>query len=122
MQDLVGIVRTAAEMERALEGIGRLGSARRGSAWPATGSTIRGGTPRWISTTCSRSPRRSRAPRSSGRRAAAATSATTVPDKDAAFGKFNIVVRKGADGAMQLAREPIPEMPAELKRVIEEQK
>ena len=44
------------------------------------------------------------------------------PDKDPAYGKFNIVIRKGADGGMQLAREPIPEMPAELKRVIEEQK
>jgi succinate dehydrogenase / fumarate reductase, flavoprotein subunit len=44
------------------------------------------------------------------------------PEKDPAFGKFNLVVRKGKDGEMQLAREPIPEMPAELKRVIEEQK
>jgi succinate dehydrogenase / fumarate reductase flavoprotein subunit len=44
------------------------------------------------------------------------------PDKDPAFGKFNIVIRQGANGAMQLAREPIPEMPAELRRVIEEQK
>ena len=32
------------------------------------------------------------------------------------------MIRKGSDGEMQLSREPIPEMPAELKRVIEEQK
>jgi hypothetical protein len=35
---------------------------------------------------------------------------------------FNIVVRKGANGAMELRREPIPEMPAELRRIIEEMK
>ena len=44
------------------------------------------------------------------------------PEKDPAAGRFNIVIRKGPDGQMQLSREPIPEMPAELKRVIEEQK
>jgi succinate dehydrogenase / fumarate reductase flavoprotein subunit len=44
------------------------------------------------------------------------------PDKDPAYGKFNIVVRKGAGGEMELVREPIKEMPAELKRVLEEQK
>jgi hypothetical protein len=32
------------------------------------------------------------------------------------------VIRKGPDGEMRLAREPIREMPAELKAVIEEQK
>jgi succinate dehydrogenase / fumarate reductase flavoprotein subunit len=44
------------------------------------------------------------------------------PDKDPAYARFNILVRKGPDGEMQLVREPIAEMPAELKRVIEEQK
>ncbi len=44
------------------------------------------------------------------------------PGKDAAAGKVNIVVRKGADGAMQVRREPIPDMPVELKQVIEEMK
>jgi succinate dehydrogenase / fumarate reductase flavoprotein subunit len=44
------------------------------------------------------------------------------PEKDPAHGKFNLLVRKGADGEMQLVREPIPEMPAELQQVIEEQK
>ena len=42
------------------------------------------------------------------------------PGKDPAFATFNIVVRKGADGRMTLARAPIPPMPDELKRVIEE--
>ena len=44
------------------------------------------------------------------------------PDKDPEYGKFNIVLRKGPDGEMQLERVPIPPMPAELKAVIEEMK
>jgi succinate dehydrogenase / fumarate reductase, flavoprotein subunit len=44
------------------------------------------------------------------------------PDKSAEFGKFNHVVRKAPDGAMQLDRVPIPPMPAELTAIIEEMK
>jgi succinate dehydrogenase / fumarate reductase flavoprotein subunit len=44
------------------------------------------------------------------------------PDKDAACGRMNVVVWKGADGAMQVRRQPILEMPAELKQIIEEMK
>jgi succinate dehydrogenase / fumarate reductase, flavoprotein subunit len=44
------------------------------------------------------------------------------PDKVGAFGTFNIVVRKGRDGEMTIARQQIPEMPPELKKVIEENK
>src|SRR5688500_191991 len=44
------------------------------------------------------------------------------PDKDPEYGKFNIVLRKGPVGEMQLERVPIPPMPAELKAVIEEMK
>jgi succinate dehydrogenase / fumarate reductase flavoprotein subunit len=44
------------------------------------------------------------------------------PDKAAEFAKFNIVVRKAADGSMQLERRPIPPLPAELAAIIEEQK
>ena len=42
------------------------------------------------------------------------------PDKAADFGKVNVAVRRGADGAAQVTRVPIPDMPAELKQVIEE--
>ncbi|HEX6323857.1 MAG TPA: fumarate reductase/succinate dehydrogenase flavoprotein subunit, partial [Vicinamibacterales bacterium] len=42
------------------------------------------------------------------------------PDKAAEFGRVNIAVRRGADGTAQVSRVPIPEMPAELKAVIEE--
>jgi succinate dehydrogenase / fumarate reductase flavoprotein subunit len=44
------------------------------------------------------------------------------PDKIAAFGTFNIVTRRGPDGAVQVSRVPITPMPDELKQVIEEQK
>jgi succinate dehydrogenase / fumarate reductase, flavoprotein subunit len=44
------------------------------------------------------------------------------PDKDPAFGTFNNVVRRGADGSMTLTRETIPPLPAELAAIIEEMK
>ena len=44
------------------------------------------------------------------------------PDKDPNYGKFNIVIRRGAGGEMQVTREPIPEMREDLKRIIEENK
>jgi len=42
------------------------------------------------------------------------------PDKAPEFGKVNIAVRRGEDGTAQVSRVPIPEMPEELKKVIEE--
>ena len=44
------------------------------------------------------------------------------PDKDPSYGKFNIVVRRGPGGEMQVTREPIPEMREDLKRIVEENK
>jgi succinate dehydrogenase / fumarate reductase flavoprotein subunit len=44
------------------------------------------------------------------------------PDKVAEFGTFNFTVRRAADGSMQMGKAPLPEMPAELKQIIEEQK
>ncbi len=45
-----------------------------------------------------------------------------LPDKDPAFGKVSIVLQKAPDGTMQVRREPLPEMPAELKQIVEEMK
>lgn len=42
------------------------------------------------------------------------------PDKDPEFAKFNFAVKKSAGGGMEISKIPIPEMPAELKQVIEE--
>ena len=44
------------------------------------------------------------------------------PDKVAEFAKFNIVVRKAADGSMQMERRPLTALPAELQAIVEEQK
>jgi succinate dehydrogenase / fumarate reductase flavoprotein subunit len=43
------------------------------------------------------------------------------PDKAAEFGRVNLVVKKGTDGSMELRRIPLPDMPAELKQVIDDQ-
>ena len=42
------------------------------------------------------------------------------PDPDDEWGARNVVVRKGADGGMDVATAPLPEMPAELRRLFEE--
>ncbi|MFN0057862.1 MAG: fumarate reductase/succinate dehydrogenase flavoprotein subunit [Planctomycetota bacterium] len=44
------------------------------------------------------------------------------PEKDPKFGKITQVVRKATDGSMQVLSEPVREIPAELKKIIEEQK
>src|SRR3954468_16801720 len=44
------------------------------------------------------------------------------PDKAAEFGKVNMIVWKNEDGAMQIRREPLAEMPKYLEQVIEEMK
>ena len=44
------------------------------------------------------------------------------PDKDASYAAFNIVLRKGSTGKMEIERRAIPSMPDELTAIIEEQK
>jgi succinate dehydrogenase / fumarate reductase flavoprotein subunit len=44
------------------------------------------------------------------------------PDKKNEFGTFNFALARQPDGSMKVSRVPLPEMPAELKQVIEEQK
>jgi succinate dehydrogenase / fumarate reductase flavoprotein subunit len=44
------------------------------------------------------------------------------PDKDPAYAKFNLVIKKGPDGRPQLRREPVKAMRDDLKQVIEENK
>ena len=48
------------------------------------------------------------------------TLAADDPAKDPEFAKFNFTLKKSDDGGMQITRVPIPEMPAELKAIIEE--
>jgi succinate dehydrogenase / fumarate reductase flavoprotein subunit len=44
------------------------------------------------------------------------------PNKDPNYGKFNIVIRRGSGGEMQVTREPLTEMREDLKKIIEENK
>jgi succinate dehydrogenase / fumarate reductase flavoprotein subunit len=44
------------------------------------------------------------------------------PEKSAEWAKYNIVVKRGGDGAMVVEQRPLTPMPEELKRVIEEMK
>jgi succinate dehydrogenase / fumarate reductase flavoprotein subunit len=121
MQDLVGIVRNAPEMERALEGIRTL--RQRAARVGVTGN--REYNPGWHTAldldnllTISEAITRAAIERQESR---GGHFRDDRPDKDSAYAKFNILVTKGPGGEMQLSREPIREMPAELQRVIEEQ-
>ena len=44
------------------------------------------------------------------------------PEKDDKYSAFNYVLRKGADGEMQVSEELIPVMPPHLKQIIEDHK
>jgi succinate dehydrogenase / fumarate reductase flavoprotein subunit len=122
MQDLVGIVRNESEMRRALEGL--QGLWERSRRVPVDGN--REYNPGWHTAldlpsllTASEAVTRSALERKESR---GAHFREDFPDKDPASAKFNVVVRKGEDGQMRVERVPIPEMPAELRQVIEEMK
>ena len=122
MQDLVGIVRNEAEMQRALEGLTPL---RERASQVGVGGH-REYNPGWHAAldlhsllTVSEAVTRSAIERRESR---GGHFRDDYPDKDAACATFNIVVRKNADGRMEISRVPIPEMPSELKQVIEEMK
>jgi succinate dehydrogenase / fumarate reductase flavoprotein subunit len=122
MQDLVGIVRREDEMRRALDGLQRLWERARRVG--VTGH--REFNPGWHTAldltsllTVSECITRAALERKESR---GAHFRDDLPDKDPAFGKMSIVVARGPDGSMQVRREPVPEMPPELKQIIEEMK
>ena len=115
MQDLVGIVRNEAEMQRALgaiTGAEAPGGAGGGGRKPRVQS--RDGTRRSTCRTCSRCRRRSPARRSSGKRVAAGSSARTIPTRIPSTASSTSSCARGPTDEMQVSRRPIPELPAEL--------
>jgi succinate dehydrogenase / fumarate reductase flavoprotein subunit len=122
MQDLVGIVRTEAEMEQALDAIAKLkqrasragiaGHRQYNSGWHTAMDL-----PNML--VVSEAVTRAALLRKESR---GAQFREDFPDKDPEWGKFNIVVRRGADGEMLVEKRSIPPIPPELKAVIEEMK
>lgn len=120
MQELVGIVRNEGEMLKAVDGIGKL--------WERAGKVAVYGhreyNPGWHTAldlkhllTISQAIALSALERKESR---GGHFREDFPDKSPEAAKFNIVVKKGPDGVMQLRNEPIPPMPDELKQVVEE--
>ena len=122
MQNLVGIVRREQEMETALVGIGKL--KERASKVGVQGH--REYNPGWHTAldlknllTVSEAITRSAIERKESR---GGHFRDDFQNKDAAFGKVNIITKKNLDGTMSVTRRTIPAMPDELQRVIEEMK
>ena len=120
MQNYVGIVRVQDEMERALseletltqraERVGVVGNREYNPGWH-TALDLRHLL--IVSEAITRSALERKESRGGHFR-------DDYPDKDPAFGTFNIVIRRGANGEMHLGREPIAPLPAELDAIIKE--
>ncbi len=121
MQELVGIVRKESEMQAALEKIGQLKSeARRVSVTgnreynPGWHTALDLGNLLTVSEAVARAAIERRESRGGHFR-------EDHPEKDPAGETFNIVIRKDERGEMQLSREPIPPLPAQLREIIQQE-
>jgi succinate dehydrogenase / fumarate reductase, flavoprotein subunit len=122
MQDLVGIVRTESEMEQALdkitqldqraERIGITGNREYNNGWHTSFDI-----PNML--LISEAITHAAILRKESR---GAQFREDFPNKDAEWGKYNIVVKQGADGEMQIEKRAIASMPEELKAVVQEMK
>ena len=122
MQDLVGIVRTQAEMERALEGIEKL-KARAAHAGIGGNREYNNG---WHTAldlnnllTVSEIVTRVALMRQESR---GAHFRDDFPEKSERWAGCNLRVTKAPDGSVRVEQVPVKPMPPELKQVIEEQK
>jgi len=120
MQDLVGIVRTESELREALAIIARLhgevadvgvgGHREYNTGWH---TALDLPNLLLVSEAIARSAIERRESRGAHFR-------EDFPEKDPQLGRISMVVRRGADGAMQVVRETIPDMPSELNAIVEE--
>jgi succinate dehydrogenase / fumarate reductase flavoprotein subunit len=122
MQDLVGIVRKEDEMQQALSALDKLkerakkamvvGNREYNPGWHTALDLHNLLTVSEAVTLCSIARKESRG----------GHFREDFPDKVAKWGKVNLITRKGPDGKMQVEEATIPEMPADLKQIIEEMK
>ena len=122
MQRLVGIVRKESEMLEALEGLNHLQALAGAVSAPGN----REYNPGWHTAldlesllTVSEAVTRAAIERRESR---GAQFRDDFPDKSAEFGAVTMVVRKGADGGMQVSREPVVSLTDEHKAIIEANK
>ncbi|MSR35488.1 MAG: fumarate reductase/succinate dehydrogenase flavoprotein subunit [Gemmatimonadetes bacterium] len=120
MQDKVGIIRSPELIEEALEAITAL--RRRSEAVAVIGN--RDYNPGWHTAldlkhllTVSEAIARAALERKESR---GAHTRFDFTGKDPEWGKVNLVVSKGADGAMRVRREPVPALRPDLKTIIDE--
>ncbi len=122
MQEKVGIVRNEGDMQAALAGIE--GLKQRAAKVGVVGN--REYNPGWHTAldlpnllTCAEAVTRCAIERKESR---GGHFREDFDQKDPKFATFNNIVKKGPDGRMQLERRPIPEMRADLKQIVEENK
>ena len=119
MQKLVGIIRTEPELLQALDQIGRFKSRLKEVG--VAGSRLYN--PAWhlaldlhnmldIAEVVTRSAIERKESRGGHSR-------EDYPNTDPHFARLNVVTRRGSDSELQIAQEPLLEMPEELKGIVE---